>query len=308
MRTITQHVTGGPEVLELLEIEAPEPGPGEVRVTTTAIGVNPVDGAVRAGLFPLLGAPPFTVGWDLAGVVDALGADVTGLQVGDRVFGMPRFPAQAAAYAEQVVAPAADLAVVPGALDDQHAAALPLVGLTAWQALVEVADVEPGHRVLVQAAGGGVGHVAVQIAKTRGAHVVATASTRKVGFVRGLGADEVVDYTTTALDTIAPVDVAIDPFGGDRTREALALVRDGGLVTVLVGEVSDDDVAAAGERDVRIARISVVPNAVALAGLVALVERGQLTPHVQAAFPLEAAAEAHAELATGVQGKLVLVP
>jgi NADPH:quinone reductase-like Zn-dependent oxidoreductase len=279
-----------------------------VLVEVRAIGVNPVDANVRAGYFPILGQPPFTLGWDVAGVVRAIGADVQGLVVGDRVLGMPRFPQQAATYAELVVAPAAHLARVPDRLDDEGAAALPLVGLTAWQALVQIADVGPGTRVLVQAAGGGVGHVAVQIAKARGAYVVATASTGKVDFVRSLGADDVVDYTRTPLSSIEQADVVLDPFGGDRLPQAIDLTRSGGLVTVLLGEIGRHAQALADERAVRIARVGVVPDADALAGLLDLVERGELTPHVQAAFPLEKAAEAHDELARGVRGKLVLVP
>jgi NADPH:quinone reductase-like Zn-dependent oxidoreductase len=221
---------------------------------------------------------------------------------------MPLFPQQAATYAEFVVAPAAHLARVPAGLDDEAAAALPLVGLTAWQALVQIADVGPGTRVLVQAAGGGVGHVAVQIAKARGAHVVATASTGKVDFVRGLGADEVVDYTSTPLARIEPADVVVDPFGGDRLLQAVELTRGGGVVAVLLGDIGPEARALADERAVRIARVGVTPDPVALAGLLDLVERGELAPHVQAVFSLEKAADAHAELARGVQGKLVLVP
>jgi NADPH:quinone reductase-like Zn-dependent oxidoreductase len=308
MKIITQESFGGPEVLQVSEAPTPAVGPEDVLVAVKAIGVNPVDAAVRAGYYPILGEPPFTLGWDVAGVVRAIGADVEGFAVGDRVLGMPHFPQQAATYAELVVAPAAHLARVPDRLDDEAAAALPLVGLTAWQALVQIAEVGPGTRVLVQAGGGGVGHVAVQIAKARGAHVTATASTGKVDFVRRLGADEVVDYTRTPVAGIEPADVVIDPFGGDRLLQAIGLTRDGGQVTVLLGDVGPEAQAVAAERAVRIARVGVVPDAVALAGLLDLVERGELTPHVQAAFPLEKAADAHAELARGVQGKLVLVP
>lgn len=265
MRIIIQHRTGGPEVLEIHDVDDPSAGPGEVRLATSAIGVNPVDAAVRGGYFPLLGDPPFTVGWDVAGVVDQVGEGVTDFAVGDRVFGMPRFPGEAAAYAERVVAPAKDLAHIPSRLDDQHAAALPLVGLTAWQALVGEGGVGPGTRVLVQAAGGGVGHVAVQIGKARGAYVVATASPRKAEFVRTLGADEIVDYTTTELAAIAAVDVAIDPLGGENTARTLTAVRNGGVLALLVGEFDDAIRAAAADRGVRLARIGVKPDAAALA-------------------------------------------
>jgi len=308
MRIVTQHRTGGPEVFEIADVDDPSAGPGEVRLATSAIGVNPIDAAVRGGQFALLGEPPFTVGWDVAGVVDQVGEGVTDFAVGDRVFGMPRFPGEAATYAERVVAPANDLAHIPSRLDDQHAAALPLVGLTAWQALVGEGGVGPGTRVLVQAAGGGVGHVAVQIGKARGAYVVATASPRKAEFVRTLGADEIVDYTRTELAAIAVVDVAIDPLGGENTARTLTAVRNGGVLALLVGEFDDAIRAAAADRGVRLARIGVKPDAAAFASLLDLVDIGRLTPTVHATFKLEKAGEAHAALVEDVRGKLVLVP
>jgi len=308
MRIVTQHRTGGPEVFEIADVDDPTAGPGEVRLATSAIGVNPVDAAVRAGYFPLLGKPPFTVGWDVAGVIDQVGEGVTEYAVGDRVFGMPRFPGEAAAYADLVIAPAADLARIPSRLDDQHAAALPLVGLTAWRALVDEGGVGAGTRVLVQAAGGGVGHVAVQIAKARGGYVIATASPRKAEFVRALGADEIIDYTTTELATVAAVDVAIDPLGGENTARTLTVVREGGVLALLIGEFDDATRAAAADRGVRLARIDVKPDAAALASLVDLVDIGRLTPTVHATFALEKAGDAHSALAGDVRGKLVLVP
>ena len=182
MRTITQNTAGGPEVLVIVEIDDPTPGPGEVLVRVGAAGINPVDAAVRAGYYPLLGKPPFTVGWDISGTVEAIGPGVSEFAVGDEVFGMPRFPKQAAAYAEKVVAPAVELAAKPPSLDHVQAGALPLAGLTAWQGLVKIGGLKQGQRALIHGAAGGVGHIAVQIAKARGAHVVATASTAKLDF------------------------------------------------------------------------------------------------------------------------------
>ena len=170
---------------------------------TVAAGVNPVDWKVRArGGF--LGEPPFTVGWDVAGVVEEIGFGVTRFSVGDRVFGMPRFPREAAAYAEYVTSPSRQLAPIPDGLDDVEAGALPLAGLTAWQALVETADVRPGQRVLVLAAAGGVGHLAVQIAKARGAYVLGTARAEKHAFLVDLGVDEPIDYTSENVAERAP--------------------------------------------------------------------------------------------------------
>lgn len=308
MRIITQHAVGGPEVLELAEVETPEPGPGEVRITTRALGVNPVDDAVRAGEYPILGEPPFTVGWDVAGVVSAVGEGVDRFVVGDRVFGMPHFPAAANAYADEVVAPADQLERIPEGTSDESAGALPLAALTAHQAVVAAGAVGPGARVLVQGAGGGVGHLAVQIAKARGAHVVAATSPGKLDFVRGLGADEVVDYTTDALARIEPVDLAIEPMPGDALLRTLAVVRDGGVLAGLLSDFSDEVRAAAEARGVALAGIAVQPDASALADIARLVADGALAPHVDATFSLDEAGRAHAHLATGPAGKVVLIP
>lgn len=309
MRIIEQHEVGGPEVLTTAEVATPDPGAGEVRIRNSAIGVNPIDVAVRAGAFPLLGDPPFVLGWDVAGTVEQLGEGVTELSVGDRVFGMPRFPQQAAGYAEYVVVPADELIATPRSLDDEHAAAIPMAGLTAWQALVEVGNVTFGQRVLVHAAGGGVGHFAVQIAKARGAHVVATASAGKVDFVTGLGADEVIDYRAGDFSAgLRPVDLAIDPLGGDLTARTLDVVADGGVLATLLPVTDDGITEQARRRDVRHAPIFVSPRRESLRGLVELVTAGKLVSHVSAIYPLDKAGDAHGEFASGALGKVVLVP
>lgn len=202
MRAIVMQARGGPEVLKLEEVPRPEPLLTEVLVRVHAAGVNPVDAGVRAGAFPLL-APPAILGWDVSGVVEAITPGVTRFRVGDEVFGMPLFPRAAGAYAEYVAAPARQLVRRPPALDHVEAGGLPLAGLTAWQALVDIAAVQPGQRVLIHAAGGGVGHLAVQIAKARGAYVIGTASHGKHDLVRSLGADEVIDYRETDFTSVA---------------------------------------------------------------------------------------------------------
>jgi NADPH:quinone reductase-like Zn-dependent oxidoreductase len=193
-------------------------------------------------------------------------------------------------------------------LSDEEAAALPLVGLTAYQALVEVGGVGPGRRVLVQAAGGGVGHVAVQMAKALGTHGIATPSPRKEAFGRKLAADEIIDYTSSDLGSAGTADLVIDPFGGAATLRALEVVRRGGVLAVLVGQLDHEVRAAAHQAGVRLARIGVVPNAASLGALVDLVERGLLRPTVAAAYPLDQAGAAHGALAQGPEGKIVLVP
>lgn len=307
MRVIRVDAVGGPDALVPAEADIPVPRRGEIRVRVTAAGVNPVDAEVRAGVWPILGQPPFVVGWDVAGTVDALGPGVVGLAIGDRVFGMPHFPAEAAAYGEYVTAPAGQFAPTPDDLDDVHAAAIPLAGLTAWQALVTVADVGPGQRVLIHGAGGGVGHLAIQIAKARGAHVITTASPAKAEFARSLGADEVIDYTSENFETvIEPVDVALDSLGGDVTARTISIVRTGGVLLSLT-EVADGSEDAARAKGIRFEGIDVVPDRDALLALAGLAASGDLVPHVGAQYALEDAAEAHRRLAEGVIGTIVLV-
>jgi NADPH:quinone reductase-like Zn-dependent oxidoreductase len=307
MRAVQQRALGGPDVLELVDVPRPEPGPTEVLVRVTAAGVNPVDWKTRIG-GGFLGEPPFTVGWDVAGVVERIGRGVTRFEPGVRVFGMPRFPAEAAAYAEYVTAPSRQLARSPDGLDDVGAAALPLAGLTAWQALVETAGLEQGQRVVILAAAGGVGHLAVQIAKARGAYVIGTARTEKHGFLHGLGVDEAIDYTREDVaERVRDVDVVLDAVGGEAGVAALPTVRDGGVLVTVSGAAVGQMRELAGDR-VRITGILVEPDRCGLEQLAALVDRGDLRPHVERTFPLGRAAEAHEAGETGrTTGKLVLV-
>jgi NADPH:quinone reductase-like Zn-dependent oxidoreductase len=307
MRAIRQQTLGRPEVLEVVEVARPEPGPTEVLVRVQAAGVNPVDWKTRqAG--GVLGQPPFTVGWDVAGVVEAIGRGVTRFEPGDRVFGMPRFPREAAAYAEYVTSRSRQLARIPDGLGTVEAGALPLAGLTAWQALVETADVGPGSRVLILAAAGGVGHLAVQIARSRGAYVIGTASRAKHAFLEQLGANETIDYTSEAVeDAVSNVDVVLDLVGGETGRGALPTLRDGGLYIAVpsasgIGPLRE----LAGER-VRVTGILVEPDRTGMEALAGLTTTGALRPHVARTFPLEQAARAHELGEAGrTQGKLVL--
>jgi NADPH:quinone reductase-like Zn-dependent oxidoreductase len=273
------------------EVERPEPGPTEVLVRVAAAGVNPVDWKVRQG-GGFLGEPPFTVGWDVAGTVEAVGRGVTWLAPGDRVFGMPRFPKEAACYAEYVVSPSRQLARTPDGWSDVEAGAVPLAGLTAWQSLVETGGVGEGSRVLVLGAAGGVGHFAVQIAKARGAWVAGTSSVEKHTFLRELGVDEPLDKNGP-LDV--DIDVVFDAVGGD---VALAASRGSLVVTV-----SASSVAPLREAGLNAVGILVEPDRGGLEGLVAAGVR----PHVEAMFPLEEAARAHELGEQGrTRGKIIL--
>ncbi|RWP12630.1 NADP-dependent oxidoreductase [Mesorhizobium sp.] len=306
MRAVIQNSVGGPDVLVIADQPDPTPEAGEVLVRVKAAGINPVDGAVRAGYYPLLGEPPYILGWDISGTVEALGAGVTGFKIGDEVFGMPRFPKQAAAYAELAAVPADQIALKPKSADHLKAGALPLAGLTAWQGLVRHGGLKSGQRILVHAGAGGVGHLAVQIAKARGAYVVATVSPGKLDFVRELGPDEVIDYTKGDFtDQVRDIDLVLDPMGGDHAQRSLKVLRRGGVLVSLL-DVGDNTRTQAGARDIRVERMSVVPDREGLVELARLIDANKLAVHVAKSFPLDQAGAAHAFLATKPIGKVVL--
>ena len=305
MRIVTQQELGGPEVLSVTEAPRPEPGPTEVLVRVRAAGINPVDWKVRRG-GGFLGEPPFTVGWDVAGVVEEAGFGASGVAEGDEVLGMPWFPRPGNAYAEYVTAPSRHFVRKPASLSFAEAAALPLAGLTAWQGLVDIGNVHSGQRVFVDAAAGGVGHLAVQIAKARGAHVIGTASAGKHDFLRELGVDEPIDYHDAAAST-SDVDVYFGLVGEKSDLRWLPAIKPGGLLIGVPSGVGDQIEAAAAARGVRTSRILVEPDRVGLNGLVELIEAGKLRVHVEQTFPLEDAAKAHELGESGrVTGKLVL--
>jgi NADPH:quinone reductase-like Zn-dependent oxidoreductase len=253
-----------------------------------------------------LGTPPFTVGADVAGVVAALGSGVTRFAVGDRVFGMPRFPAAAAGYAEYVTSPSRHLARTPRSLTDVEAAALPMAALTAWQVLVDTADVHSGQRVLIHGGAGGIGHLAVQIAKARGAHVIATARAPTHPFLFALGADEAIDYTTQRFEeVVGDVDVVLDLVGGDTADHSLPAMRDGGVLVDVSSGTDKALLAAAGR--VRVVYLLVEPDGAALDAIASLVDSGRLRVHVSRTFALADASRAHEAGEAGrVHGKLVL--
>ncbi|MFG1641220.1 NADP-dependent oxidoreductase [Amycolatopsis sp. NPDC049252] len=306
MRIITQHTLGGPEVLTIEDAPEPRPRPTEVLVRVEAIGLNPLEARLRDGEFPLLGPPPFVLGWDISGVVEQ--AQTWRFRPGDEVFGMPLFPRAAGAYAEFVAAPALHLVRKPASLSHVEAAALPVVGLTAWQGLVDLGGVTEGRRVLVHGGGGGVGHVAIQLAKALGAHVITTASGSKREFVAGLGADEVIDYTKADFaEVVRDVDVVLDTLGGDAAERSLGVLRPGGHLVTAVAEEDSALIAKYEAAGLRFSGIAVEPDPVALRGLVDLVDQGKLRVHVQETFPFDRVADAHRRLEGGhLQGKVVL--
>ena len=308
MRAIVQHSFGAPEVLEVTEVDRPTPLPSEIVVRVQAIGLNPVEAIVRAGVFPLIGQPPFILGWDVSGVVEEVVPGVNRFRRGDEVFGMPFFPRAANAYAEYVAAPSRQFARKPAKIDHVHAAALPLAGLTAWQSLIDAADLQAGQRILIHGAAGGVGHLAVQIAKSRGAYVIGTASAGKHEFVRGLGADEMIDYRAVDFaEQVRDVDVVFEVIGGDYAMRSVRVLKPGGLLITAV-ERSNATLAAAVEKSGRrFAGITVEPDQVGLEAMARLVDAGRLKIHVDRVFPMTEIAAAHALLEAGhLKGKLVV--
>jgi NADPH:quinone reductase-like Zn-dependent oxidoreductase len=254
------------------------------------------------------GEPPFVLGWDVSGVVHSVGAGVTVLQPGDEVFGMLPYPKWHGAHAEYAVAPARALVRKPAAVSHPEAAALPLAAMTAWQALVETADVQSGQRVLVHATAGGVGHLAVQIAKARGAYVIGTASADKHDFVRGLGADEVIDYRNQDFVAEAPdMDMVLMPFTGRDRLRSLENLKPGGILVTLLPVEMDEVRARADALGVRATGMQVEYDHAGMSAVAGLVADGLLRPSIERVYPLAEAAQAHTDGESGrVTGKLVL--
>jgi len=309
MKAVRFYEYGDPEVLRYEDVEQPIPGPDEVRIRVAATAFNPVDAGIRGGYLqePFPVALPHVPGIDVAGTVDAVGANVTSRQVGDRVIGfLPMVPDGAAA--EYVLAPAQILADAPASIPLADAAALPSVGLTAWQSLFEHADLGPGQRLLINGTGGAVGGYAVQLAKRAGAHVIATASPRSIDRVRRAGADEIIGHTTTKVaDAVSgPVDVVLNlaPIAPAELTTLASLVRAGGVVLSSVPTAVPEETSG-----VRAVAIFARSDADQLAELVALIDAGELHVDVAERLPLSELPAVHARSDAGaLPGKVVLLP
>ncbi|MGH2520896.1 MAG: NADP-dependent oxidoreductase [Anaerolineales bacterium] len=300
MKAIRIQDYGAADQLVLQDAPIPEPGPGQVRLRLLRAGVNPADWKYRAGLYkqfmPL--AFPWTPGMEGAGVVDAVGEGVTDFKPGQAVLGVFN-----ASYAEYALAEAGDLIAKPEALSFDEAASLPVGALTAWQA-VEEAGLQPGQRVLVHGGAGGVGVYVVQLARLKGAHVIATASGGNAEFVRSLGAEQVIDYTTQSFEkTVRDVDAVIDTVGGEVVERSWQVLKPGGILVTVAAMVSPDQAEARGVRGKTTSRAP----AAALRQIVPLVESKKLRPVVGRVFPLAQAAEAHKASETGHgRGRIIL--
>lgn len=311
MKAVRFHQYGGPDVLRYEEVEQPVPAAGQVRIRVAATSFNGVDANIRGGFLqgPIPVALPHTPGIDVAGTVDALGEGVDSIFVGDDVVGFLPMADDGAA-AEYVLAPAEILTTAPKSIPLADAAALPLVGLTAWQALFDHGRLVAGQRVLVNGAGGAVGGYAVQLAKSADAHVIATAGPRSSERVKTFGADEVIDHTATEVTAAVgePVDIVLNlaPIDPAQLAALVGLIRPGGVLvntTVWMPAPSDD------ERGVRGIDLFVRSDAAQLAELVARVDATDLRVDIAQRRPLAELATVHTEVAAGrLPGKTVLTP
>lgn len=310
MRAFQQTEWGTLDKIALVEVPRPEPLPTEILVHIKAAGVNPIDyhTAMRKGYMNALSLPNIP-GWDIAGIVEEVGFGTNRFKVGDEVFGFPRFPRAAGAYAEYAAVPARQMALKPANISFEQAAAVGLAALTAWQMLSDTAKVGPGMKVLINGAAGGVGHFAVQIAKSLGAYVVGVARQEKHAFVQELGADAFIDYTTTVVtDEVSDADVVIELAGGEVTIALLGALRKGGLLISArklphISEIQE----AAAKLGVRGLSFVAEPDYVALENIAALIERGKLKAEVSSVLPFESALEAWEKIPLGhAVGKTVL--
>ena len=304
MKAVVAHEYGAPEVLKFEEVPRPEPKEDEVLVRVIASGVNPADPLTLSGKYAReFGTHlPLIPGYDIAGVVEKTGAKVTNLKAGDAVYGYPTF---GGGWAEYITVKQWEVAAKPKTLNFAEAAAVPMGALTAWQALVDTAQLHPGQTILVHGGSGGVGSFAVQIAKARGARVIATASTANQDLLKQLGADVAIDYTKTRFEDVAKdVDAVLDPVGKETLARSYGVVKKGGIVMSLVAR---PDPVELEKRGIRGAAISVHPDAEDLAEIARLIDAGKIKPVVTEVLPLSEAIAAQRQAETHhTRGKLVL--
>lgn len=312
MRHVIYERFGERDVLQVVRSDLPTPAEGQVLVRVHGAGLNPIDWKTRKGLGfaarQIENDLPWTPGYDIAGEVVAVGEQVTTLVPGDRVMGMVGFPAMGGGYSEYALAQADELAIVPEELDLVTAGGLPLAALTAWQGLFEVAKLEAGQKILVHAGAGGVGHFAVQFARERGAHVIATASAGNRDFLAELGVHEVIDYRTTDLvEECYGLDVVLDLIGGDTGKRSLHTLGEQGVLVTIPTVTADEIISEAEAMGLRAHGMTVRPDVFHLEEIAELIEDGDVRVHIEKAFPLEDVAQAHDMLEGGhVRGKLVL--
>jgi NADPH:quinone reductase-like Zn-dependent oxidoreductase len=304
MKAIVIHQSGGPQVLKYEDALRPQPKDDEILIRVMAAAVNPVDVAIREGRFGRSGASPFIPGMDVAGVVEQAGRKVTGFKKGDAVYAYLSFEEQGG-YAEFAVAKESHAALKPKSIDFEHAAAVPLAATTAWQALVDKAGLKSGQTVLIHGGSGGVGTFAVQIAKARGAKVIATASAANQDLLKEIGVDQPIDYTTTRFeDVVKDVDVVLNAVRGDSLARSYGVVKKGGIIVSITGP---PDPAVLEKHGIRGTSFSAHPDAKILEDLAKLIDSKKIKPIVSEVIPLAEVAKAHEQIASQhTRGKIVL--
>jgi NADPH:quinone reductase-like Zn-dependent oxidoreductase len=297
MRAVLIHETGSPDVLRFEEVERPEPGDGEVLISVHAASVNPIDWKYRRGFMPK--QLPAVLGNDVSGTVELSRAE--GFAEGDEVFGF----AASGGYAELATATSGAIVKKPVGVSHEQAAAIPVSGLTAWQALFDRASLKRGQTALIAGAAGGVGHFAVQFAKHAGARTLGAGSSRNRDFVLGLGADEYLDYTEQDVaESASDVDLAFDTVGGDTTRSLLPTLREGGVLITIAGSPPEQ---AARKRGVRAELLVMSPSSEQLSGIAELVATGDVRVEIAETFPLSEVQRAHTLSESGhTRGKIIL--
>jgi NADPH:quinone reductase-like Zn-dependent oxidoreductase len=306
MKAIRIHNYGGPELLKYEDAPRPQPGAGEVLIRVHATSVNPIDWKVRAGYMNgfIPHSFPLILGWDVSGVIEEIGPKASRFKKGDEVYSLPDHTRNGA-YAEYIVVRESEIALKPNALHHVRAAAVPLAALTAWQALFDTAQLQPGQRVLIHGSAGGVGHFAVQLAKWKGAYVIGTASAKNHEMLYQLGADELIDYTTQRFEDVARnVNVVLDTIGGDTQEHSWQVLKKGGALVSLVQAPSE---TKAREHGIRGIRLGARPNGQELVEIAKVIDVGKLAPVIDRILPLSEARRAHELSQSGhTRGKIVL--
>jgi len=304
MKAIRIHSYGGPEVLKFEDVPRPVLKDDDVLIKVLATGVNPVDWKIRQGYMEGMFTLPLILGWDVAGVIEEKGQEVTGLEVGDSVYTRPDI-LRNGAYAEYIAVKASEAALKPESLDYIKAAAVPLAALTAWQSIFDLAQLQAGQKILIHAAAGGVGHYAVQFARWAGAHVVGTASAQNHAFLKSIGAHETIDYNITPFEKVVhDADVVFDTMGGDVWQRSWKVLKKGGI---MVSTLRGPEAGGMDALNKLCAHVFVQPDAAQLDEIAALIDNGHVRPEISRVFPLHEAANAHIESQRGhTRGKLVL--
>src|SRR5215470_3421044 len=306
MKAIVIHEYGGPAVLKYEDVPRPEPQANQILIHVVAAGVNPVDGMIRSGMFAKEGkrAFPIILGGDVAGVVERVGSKITKFKAGDPVFAYVSLD-NSGGYAQYALVTEHEAAPKPKSLTYSESAAVPIVAMTAWQALVDAAKLSAGQTVLIHGGSGGVGSFAIQIAKARGAKVIATASTTNQEFLKQLGADVAIDYTKQKFEDVAKdVDVVLDSIGRDTLARSYGIVKKGGIIVSLVARPKESELEKYG---IRGAALNAEPNSEELSEIGKLIDGKKIKVIVSQTFPLSEAMKAQEQVATGhTRGKIVL--